>query len=48
MAVVILGEPVGASLLAFGLLGEVPPPATLAGGACVLAGTWLALDFGRR
>ena len=48
VAVVILGEPVGASLLAFGLLGEVPSSATLAGGACILAGIWLALDSGRR
>ena len=33
----LLGEPIGASVLAFLLLGEVPGPWTLAGGAIVLA-----------
>lgn len=46
VAVVILGEPVGASTLAFAILGEVPSASTLAGGACILAGIWLALGAG--
>lgn len=33
----MLGEPIGAALLAFALFGEVPSPLTLAGGALVLA-----------
>jgi drug/metabolite transporter (DMT)-like permease len=33
----LLGEPVAASALAFGLFGERPAPLTLAGGALVLA-----------
>ena len=41
----VLGEPVGATLLAAALPGirEVPPPLTLAGGALVLAGILFAL-----
>lgn len=39
VSVSILGEPVGAALLAWMILGEMPPPATLAGGLVVLAGT---------
>lgn len=44
----VLGEPVGATLLAAMLPGirEVPPAATLAGGALVLAGILLALGRG--
>ncbi|HEX6536878.1 MAG TPA: DMT family transporter [Gemmatimonadaceae bacterium] len=44
----VLGEPVGATLLAAVLPGirEVPPAATLAGGALVLAGIVLALGRG--
>ncbi len=42
VAVVALGEPVGATILAAALLGETPSPATVAGGALVLAGIWLA------
>jgi drug/metabolite transporter (DMT)-like permease len=38
VSVSLLGEPVGASLLALVLLGEVPSLATVAGGAVVLAG----------
>ncbi|WP_435075838.1 DMT family transporter [Halorubrum sp. HHNYT27] len=37
-SVSLLGEPVGATALAFLLLAEVPTPATLAGGVVVLAG----------
>ncbi len=42
VSVAILGEPVGATVLAFLLLGEAPAPATLAGGALILAGVYLA------
>jgi drug/metabolite transporter (DMT)-like permease len=42
----LLGEPVIASLLAFAIFGEAPGPATLAGGAVVLAA--LALVLTRR
>jgi len=38
VSVSLLGEPVGASLLALVLLGEVPGPATLLGATVVLAG----------
>jgi drug/metabolite transporter (DMT)-like permease len=37
-SVSLLGEPVGATVLAFLLLAEVPTPVTLAGGVVVLAG----------
>ncbi|HUP01981.1 MAG TPA: DMT family transporter [Gemmatimonadota bacterium] len=40
--VAILGEPVGAALLALFLLGEAPGPATLLGGGLILAGIFLA------
>ncbi len=43
VAVVILGEPVGATILAFLILGEFPGPATLVGGGVILAGIALAL-----
>ncbi len=45
VSVAVLGEPVGASVLAAALpwIHEVPPGATLAGGALVLAGIALAL-----
>ena len=42
VSVAILGEPVGATLLAYLLLGETPAPGTLAGGALILAGVYLA------
>ncbi len=51
IATTILGEPVGASLLALLLpqIHEVPPPTTLLGGAVVLAGILLVgLDEARR
>lgn len=47
VAVVILGEPVGAGLLAFALLGEAPSAPTLGGGGLILAGVWLALGTRR-
>ncbi len=38
----MLGEPVGATILAYGLFGEVPTPRVLAGGALILASlAWL-------
>lgn len=45
VSVVVLLEPVGATLLAVLVLGrgEVPGPRTLVGGAAVLAGLWLSL-----
>jgi drug/metabolite transporter (DMT)-like permease len=42
----ILGEPIGASLLAFAILGEVPPSTAAAGGAVILVG--IAVGFARR
>lgn len=42
VTVVILGEPIGSAILAFVLLQEVPPPATLVGGALILVGIYLA------
>lgn len=41
VSVSLLGEPVGSTLLAVVLLAEVPTPATLVGGAVVLAGIYL-------
>jgi len=41
VSVTLLGEPVGATLLAAALLGEVPAPLTLVGGAIVLAGVYV-------
>jgi drug/metabolite transporter (DMT)-like permease len=38
----LLGEPVGATTLAFLVLGEVPPTSTLVGGGFVLLGIYLA------
>ncbi len=38
VSISLLGEPVGASLLAFLILGESPGPLTLVGGAVTLAG----------
>jgi len=42
VTVTVLAEPVGATVLALALLGQVPPWTSLAGGAVVLAGIWLA------
>lgn len=48
IATSILGEPVGASILALVVLDQVPPLTTLAGGALVLAGiATVALSAGR-
>jgi len=41
VAAVILGEPVGSTLLAWAVLGEVPRPSTWLGGALVLGGILL-------
>ena len=38
VSISLLGEPVGASILAFIVLGEVPGPLTMIGGAVTLAG----------
>lgn len=43
VSVSLLAEPVGAAVLALLMLGEVPPASTLAGGAVVLAGVFVAL-----
>ncbi len=42
VAASILGEPIGSTVLAFLILGEVPPLATLAGGAVILTGIYFA------
>jgi drug/metabolite transporter (DMT)-like permease len=42
VAVSLLGEPVGSSVLAWIFLNETPGPPVLAGGICVLAGIVLA------
>ncbi|MBI4232905.1 MAG: hypothetical protein HY686_00500 [Chloroflexi bacterium] len=38
-----MAEPVGATLLAWLVLGEAPPLPTLGGGLLILAGVYLAL-----
>ena len=43
IAVAIMGEPVGATLLALALFGEIPPIGALAGGALLLAGIYVAV-----
>lgn len=43
VAVAIMGEPVGASLLALAFFGEVPPWSAVIGGALVLAGIYVAV-----
>jgi len=42
VAVALLGEPIGSSLLAWRLFGEIPPPASLGGAVLVLVGIYLA------
>ena len=42
VAVAVMAEPVGATLLAWLVLGEAPPPASVAGGGLVLTGVYLA------
>jgi len=44
VAIATLGEPVGAALLAFLLLGETPSVLKLAAAALIMAGIFLALD----
>ncbi len=48
VAVVVLSEPVGAGVLAFLLLGEVPPPLLAVGGPLMLVGVFLAATGERR
>lgn len=43
VAVAIMGEPVGASLLALAFFGEVPPVSAVLGGALVLGGIYVAV-----
>ena len=42
ITVTILAEPVGATVLAIPILGQVPAPISLAGGALILVGIYLA------
>ena len=42
VAVAVMAEPVGATLLAWLVLGEAPPVASVAGGGLVLTGVYLA------
>jgi drug/metabolite transporter (DMT)-like permease len=48
VAVVVLSEPIGAGLLAFLLLAEVPPPLLAVGAPLILAGVFLSVTGGRR
>jgi drug/metabolite transporter (DMT)-like permease len=48
VAVAIMAEPVGATLLALAILGRVPPVSAVAGGALILAGVYIALAGGTR
>lgn len=43
VAIAILGEPVGSTLLALAFFGEVPPWTAVAGGVLVLAGIYVAV-----
>jgi drug/metabolite transporter (DMT)-like permease len=43
VAVAVMAEPVGATLLALAVLGEAPGSAALVGGALILAGVYLAI-----
>ena len=43
VAVVVMSEPVGATLLAWAVLGEAPGPLVLLGGVLILSGVYLAL-----
>ena len=43
VAIAIMGEPIGASALAWLVLGEAPSPAVVAGAAFLLSGVYLAL-----
>ena len=48
VAIAIMAEPVGASLLALVVLGEVPSVAAVAGGALILAGVYLGIAASAR
>jgi drug/metabolite transporter (DMT)-like permease len=48
VALAVQGEPVGSTILAAGLLGEVPTALELIGGALVLTGVYVGLRPGRR
>jgi drug/metabolite transporter (DMT)-like permease len=48
VAIAVQGEPVGSTVLAAGLLGEVPTPLELGGGLLVLAGVYVGLRPERR
>jgi drug/metabolite transporter (DMT)-like permease len=48
VALTILGEPVGASLLAWVLFAERPPALALAGGAVILGGILFGFSGSRR
>jgi drug/metabolite transporter (DMT)-like permease len=49
VAIAIMGEPVGATLLALAFYGETPPWSAVVGGAIVLAGIYVAISAqGRR
>lgn len=45
VTIAVLGEPVGASILALFILGEAPAVMEVAGGICILAGIFLVLYF---
>ncbi|MCY4625044.1 MAG: DMT family transporter [Chloroflexi bacterium] len=47
VATAVMAEPVGASLLAWAVLDEAPPVASVAGGALVLVGVFTTLTGGR-
>ncbi len=47
VAAAILGEPVGAALIGAAILGEVPAPLEVLGGAVVLSGVYVALRGAR-
>jgi len=48
VAIAVMAEPVGATLLALVILGEVPSAATIAGGVLILAGIYLAIARSNR
>jgi drug/metabolite transporter (DMT)-like permease len=48
VAVAIMAEPVGATLLAFAIRGEVPGAAAVAGGILILAGVYVAIATSQR
>ena len=47
VATAVMAEPIGASLLAWAVLDEAPPVASVAGGALVLVGVFTTLTGGR-